>query len=213
MSAVRSQAYLRLGQKRNTEVVSHPVHAHVRDTESMTIVTAAATARAAEDFELEAEVLLTASAPSHEAERTVTTAATVADAMIVITATVITTAIVTMTVMTGVDAATGVETVDDRTADTRFMRSMTTSRLIPRAMDHRLLSGGRRLRRGGTTEEEMNEVELRDEEYKQIKSGCALVLNPAATADENNSRLTTANTNERMTMEFYDGTTNPNCAF
>lgn len=59
----------------------------------------------------------------------------------------------------------------------------------------------------------MNEVELRDEEYKQIKSGCALVLNPAATADENNSRLTTANTNERMTMEFYDGTTNPNCAF
>ena len=161
----------------------------------MTIATAAATARVAEDFELEAEVLLTASAPSLEAGRTVTTAATVVDAMTVITATVITTAIVTMTVMTGVDAATGAETIDDRTADTKFMRSMTTSRLIRMAMDHRLSSGGRELRRGGT-KEVMSEVKRRDDEYKQIKSGYALVLNPAATADENDPRLTNANTNK-----------------
>ncbi|KAJ4335214.1 hypothetical protein N0V87_006253 [Didymella glomerata] len=107
----------------NMEAVFHPVRAHVLDTESTTIATAAATARVAEGFELEAEVLLTASARSLEDERIVTTAATVADAMNVIFATVITTAIAVMTAMTGVDAATEAETIDDRIADTRSMRT------------------------------------------------------------------------------------------
>jgi hypothetical protein len=145
------------------EAVFHPVHAHVLDTESTTIATAAATARVAEGFELEAEVLLTASARSLEDERIVTTAATVADAMNVITATVITTVIVVMTAMTGVDAATEAETIDDRIADTRSMRSMITSLPIPKATDPRLSSGGRRLRREGTTEGLLNETERNNE--------------------------------------------------
>lgn len=143
------QTYLAPGSKRSTEVVSHLARAHALDTESMMIATAAATAKAAEAFELGAVVLLTASAPSLGDQRTVTTAAIVADAVIVINAISIMIAIVT----TAVDVVTEAETVDDQIADTRSTRSMNTSpSLILRVMVRLLLSGGRRLRRGGTTD-------------------------------------------------------------
>lgn len=136
------------------EGASRPARVHVLDTGSTMTATAAATERAAEAFELEAEVSLTASAPSLEAERIVTTAATAADAMTVINAIGIMTATATTTVTTAADAATGAAIVEDRIVDTRPMRSMITSRSLSlRAMDRLSLSGGRRLRRGGITED------------------------------------------------------------
>ena len=138
--------------------------AHVLDIEIMTIATAAATGRAVEVFELEAEVLLTAFAQSLEDEMIETIVATAADAMTVMTMTGSTIVTATMTATIAADVVTGVEIVDARTVDTRSMRSMTTSlNPILRVMDHLLFSAGSRLRREGTLEMLQVAAERRDD--------------------------------------------------
>ncbi|KAF9698456.1 hypothetical protein EKO04_003613 [Ascochyta lentis] len=137
------------GQKMNMGD-SHRARAHALDTGSMKIATAAVTGRAAEASELEAKVLLTASAQSLEAETIATTVATAADAMI---ATGTMTVTVTTTVMTAADVVTGAEIVDAQIMDTRSMKNMTISlNPIQTATDRLLCSVGKRLQREGTIE-------------------------------------------------------------
>ena len=159
-----TSANIRVELKRNT-AGDFQVRAHARalDTESMTIATAVVTARVVGAFELEAEVLLTASAQSLEDETTETTAMTAAGAMTVMTETGTTIAKGNTTAMTAADAGIGAETAEDLIVATRSTRNMTTSpNLILEEMDLLLFSAGRRLRRGGTLEhcyrsnEEMN---------------------------------------------------------
>jgi hypothetical protein len=128
--------------------------AHVLDTESMTIATAAVTGRVVEVFELEAEVLLTAFAQSLEDEVIETLVATAADATTVMTMTGITIVTGTTTATIAADVVTGAKIVDVRIVDTKFTRSMSTSlNLILKVTDRLLFSAGSRLRREGTLEE------------------------------------------------------------
>ena len=144
VSISRMNTNLHMAGPKTTMVDSPRARARVQDTESMMTVIAAGKRRAAEVFELEVEVLLTASARSLADVTTVTTVATVADAM---TATGIMRAMVIMTVTTVADAVTGAEIVDARIMDTRT----TPPSLIRRVTDHLSFSAGRSLRRNGIT--------------------------------------------------------------
>ncbi len=134
-------------------------HVHVPDTESMTTKTVDRTARAVEDSELEAEVLLTASAQSLGEETTATIVATAVGAMIVMTATDSMTVTVTMIAMNVAGVATEAETIDVPIVDTKSTNSMTTSpSLILRVMDRLWSDAGRRLSREGTCEYALSNV-------------------------------------------------------
>jgi hypothetical protein len=136
-------SYSRAGPKRSMADVCHHVRARAPGAESTTIVTAAGTEKMSEVFELEAEVLLTASDQSLKVEMAATTAA---DAMAVMIAIDTMTAIVNMTAMTAADVVIKAEIVDVPTVDTRFMRStITLQNLDLRVMAHLWLSAGRRL--------------------------------------------------------------------
>jgi hypothetical protein len=113
------------------------VHARAPDAESTTIVIAVGTEKTLEVFELEAEVLLTASDQSHKEEMAATTVMVAIGTM---------TAIVSTRAMTATDAATEAEIVDVLTVDTKFMRNTITFwRLDLTVMTHLWLSVGRRL--------------------------------------------------------------------
>lgn len=119
------------GPKRSMADVCLHVHARAPEAESTTIVIAVGTEKMLEVFELEAEVLLTASDQSHKEEMAAI------DTM---------TAIVSTRAMTATDAATEAEIVGVLTVDTKFMRNtITFRRLDLTVMTHLWLSVGRRL--------------------------------------------------------------------
>ena len=123
--------------------VCHHVHARAPGAESTMIVTAAGTDKMSEVFELEAEVLLTASDQSLKEEMATTTAADAMTVMAVID-TMIATVDMTATTVAGV--VTKAEIVDVPTVDIRFMRSTIISQSLDlRVMAHLWLSAGRRL--------------------------------------------------------------------
>lgn len=134
----------------------HPDHARDLDTEGTMTRIAARTARAVGASELEAEVLLTASAQSLEGEMTEMTAGTAASKMTGMIVTDIMTVTATTIAMTAADAVTEVETVDALIVATRFTKSMTTSpNLALTVTDHLWFSAGRRPSREGITKHYM----------------------------------------------------------